>query len=145
MFNKYISRRWKSRGIDIELVSKVIDELISKEGWRGGGIIQRKMIKGQTPGTRAQRLNNLIGKHECFKKIFTIPEALIASDLLIKNEICLSQLILRMPLPKKGAQPWHIDWMPRRKSSDPIRSVLTSLLLDDYTKENGTTRMYRIT
>ena len=36
-------------------------------------------------------------------KIFTIPEALIASDLLIKNEICLSQLILRMPLPKKGA------------------------------------------
>ena len=99
------------------------------------------MIKGQHPEPGAQRLNNLIGKHECFKKIFTIPEALIASDLLIKNEICLSQLILRMPLPKKGAQPWHIDWMPRRKSSDPIRSVLTSLLLDDYTKENGTTRI----
>ena len=29
----------------------------------------------------------------------------------------------------------------KKKSSDPIRSVLTSLLLDDYTKENGTTRI----
>lgn len=133
---------WKTRGIDIDLVSQVIDNLILKEGWKGGWDHKKeKMVIGQHPEPGAQRLNNLIGKHDCFRKIFTIPEALIASSLLIKNEICLSQLILRMPLPNQGAQPWHIDWIPRRKNSDPIRSVLTSLLLDDYTKENGTTRI----
>ena len=46
-----------------------------------------------------------------------------------------------MPLPGQGDQPWHIDWIPRRKPKDPVRSVLASLLLDDYTKENGTTRL----
>ena len=139
----YISpEEWKSRGIDIELISQVVDDLISKEGWRGGWEhIKEKMVEGKHPEPGAQRLNNLIGKHDCFKNIFTIPEALIASELLIKNEICLSQLILRMPLPNQGAQPWHIDWVPRRKNSDPIRSVLTSFLLDDYTKANGTTRV----
>ena len=76
---------------------------------------------------------------KCFRKIFTIPEVLAAARFLIKDEICLSQLILRMPLPGKGEQPWHVDWIPRKKESDPIRSVLSSLLLDDYTKENGTT------
>ena len=29
----------------------------------------------------------------------------------------------------------------KKKNSDPIRSVLTSFLLDDYTKDNGTTRV----
>ena len=57
------------------------------------------MKKGKHPEEGAQRLNNLLSKHECFRKIFTIPEALAAARFLIKDEICLSQLILRMPLP----------------------------------------------
>ena len=99
------------------------------------------MQKGKHPEEGAQRLNNLLSKHECFRKIFTIPEVLSAAKFLIKDEISLSQLILRMPLPGKGEQSWHIDWIPRKKESDPVRSVLSSLLLDDYTKENGTTRI----
>ena len=37
----YISpKEWKEkRGIDLDLVSKVIDELIDKEGWEAVGII----------------------------------------------------------------------------------------------------------
>ena len=133
---------WKKRGIDLNLISEVVDSLILKEGWRGGwDHVKDKMKEGHHPEPGAQRLNNLIGKHECFRKVFTIPEALIASEFLIKKEICLSQLILRMPLPNQGAQPWHVDWIPRKKNDDPIKSVLTSLLLDDYTKENGTTRI----
>ena len=139
----YISpEEWKKRGVDLELVSNVVDDLISKEGWRGGwDHISHKIKQGKHPEEGAQRLNNLLNKHDCFRKIFTTPEALAAAKFLIKDEICLSQLILRMPLPGKGEQPWHIDWAPRKKEKDPIRSVLTSLLLDDYTKENGTTRV----
>jgi len=135
-------KEWKDRGIDLDQISKVVNELISKEGWRGGwDHIKEKMVNGQHPEPGAQRLNNLLSKHECFRKVFTIPEILAAAKLLIRGEICLSQLILRMPLPGKGAQPWHIDWIPRESNADPVRSVLGSLLLDDYTKENGTTRL----
>ena len=139
----YISpEEWKKRGIDLDLISKVVDELIEKEGWRGGwDHISNKIKEGQHPEKGAQRLNNLLSKHDCFRKVFTIPEAILASKFLIKKEISLSQLILRMPFPGKGEQPWHVDWIPRKSNQDPIRSVLTSLLLDDFTKDNGTTRV----
>ena len=136
------TNEWKSMGIDLDLISNVIDKLIEKEGWRGGwDNIKEKMVEGKHPEEGAQRLNNLLSKHECFRKVFTIPEALAASKFLIKKDIALSQLILRMPLPGKGDQPWHVDWIPRKKKTDPVRSILTSLLLDDYSIENGTTRV----
>ena len=43
-------------------------------------------------------------------------------------------------LPGKGDQMWILIG-PRRSEKDPIRSVLTSLLLDDFNIENGTTRV----
>lgn len=133
---------WKDLGIDINVISNVIDELIEKEGWKGGwDNIKHQMKEGQHPEKGAQRLNNLLKKNKCFKKLFTIPETLEASSSLIKSDIALSQIILRMPLPGRGDQPWHVDWTPRRKENDPVRSVLSSLLLDDFTKENGATRV----
>ena len=133
---------WKKLGININLISKVIDELIEKEGWKGGwDNIKHQMKEGEHPEKGAQRLNNLLSKDKCFKNIFTIPETLEASSSLIKSDIALSQVILRMPLPGKGDQPWHVDWIPRKRKNDPVRSVLSSLLLDDFTKENGATRV----
>ena len=69
----YISpEEWKKRGVDIDLVSKVVDDLIVKEGWRGGwDHISHKMKQGKHPEEGAQRLNNLLSKHECFRKTFT--------------------------------------------------------------------------
>lgn len=135
-------QEWKDRGIDLDQISRVVNELITKEGWKGGwDHIKEKMIEGQHPESGTQRLNNLLSKHPCFRKVFTIPEALACAKLLIQDEICLSQLILRMPLPGMGEQPWHIDWTPRKHQNDPVRSALTSLFLDDFTKENGTTRV----
>ncbi len=139
---KITPNQWLKRGIDLDLISNVIDKLIEEEGTNGGwDHVKDKAVKGHHPEPGAQRLNNLINKHQCFRKVFTIPEVLCASKFLMKNEFKLSQLILRMPLPGAGDQPWHIDWMPRRKKTDPIRSVLSSLFLDDFTKENGATRV----
>ena len=71
------------------MISKVVDDLINKEGWRGGwDHISHQMKTGKHPEEGAQRLNNLLSKHECFRKIFTIPEALAAARFLIKDEIC---------------------------------------------------------
>jgi len=142
---QFSNEDWKKKDIDLDLISNVVDDLIAKEGWKGGWEAhdhsKHKLKEGDHPEPGAQRLNHLLNKHECFRKIISIPEILCATKLLMENEFRLSQLILRMPFPGKGDQPWHIDWMPRRKKSDPIRSVLSSLLLDDFTKENGTTRV----
>ena len=136
---------WLDRGIDLDLVSNVTDQLIDTEGSMGGREAHDhayyKLQKGEHPEVGAQRLNLLINKHPCFRKIFTIPESVCAAKYLIKNDIALSQLILRMPFPGTGEQKWHIDWIPRKKKTDPIRSVLTSFYLDDITKENGATRI----
>jgi len=131
------------KGIDVPLISRVIDQLIEKEQWRGGWEAHdhagSKIKEGEHPEPCAQRLNHLLNKHDCFRKIFTIPEILCGCKLLIKNEFRLSQMILRMPFPGTGLQPWHVDWVPRRKPNEPIRAVLSFLLLDDYYKENGGT------
>ena len=140
-------KEWLKYGVDLNLISDVVDDLVEKESWRGGreshDHVNHQLKEGEHPEPGAQRLNHLLSKHKCFRKLFTIPEALAAARYLIdsREEIALSQLILRMPLPGKGAQNWHVDWIPRRKESDPVRSVLSSLLLDDYTMENGTTRV----
>ena len=140
-------KEWLKYGIDINLISDVIDDLIKKESWRGGreahDHISKKLNDGEHPEPGAQRLNHLLNKHECFRNLFTIPECLAAARHVIDNreEISVSQIILRMPLPGQGDQNWHVDWVPRRKMSDPVRSVLCSLLLDDFTKENGATRI----
>ena len=137
---KISEAEWLERGIDIELISNVTNELIEKESWKGGwDHIKHEIKEGHHPEPGAQRLNNLLNKHCCYRKVFTIPEILCAAKFLIKNEFRLSQMILRMPFPGTGEMPWHIDWMPRKKNSEPIRSVLSSLLLDDYYKENGST------
>lgn len=140
-------KEWLKYGIDIKLISTVIDDLIEKESWRGGreahDHVNDKLKDGEHPERGAQRLNHLLNKHKCFRNLFTVPECLAAARHLIynKEEISVSQIILRMPLPGQGDQNWHVDWVPRRKESDPVRSVLCSLFLDDFTKENGATRV----
>lgn len=138
---------WLKYGVDLCLISNVVDDLIEKESWRGGREAHdhwsKKLKDGEHPESGAQRLNHLITKHRCFRKLFIIPEVLAAARYLIdaRDEIALSQVILRMPFPGKGDQDWHVDWIPRRKKTDPVRSVLSSLLLDDFTIENGATRI----
>ena len=78
------------------------------------GIIEEKICKAVNIREGAQRLNNLIMKHEQFRKLITLPESLAASNMLMKDEIALSQIISRMPFQGEGEQAWHIDWIPRK-------------------------------
>ena len=74
-------QEWKKRSIDLNIVSETIDELINAEGWKGGwDHIKGDIKKGQHPEKGAQRLNKLIVKHEQFKQLITLPEALAASS-----------------------------------------------------------------
>ena len=138
---EFSQQEWKERGVDLDKISSTVDDLIEKEGWKGGWEhISETMVKGVHPEPGSQRLNNLLNKGSCFSKIFTIPEVLDASYSFIKNDMCLSSMILRAPQPNNERQKLHIDWVPRKKESDPYRSVVCTILLDDATKESGATR-----
>ena len=67
-----------------------VDELIEKEGWKGGwDNIKHLMKKGHHPEAGAQRLNNLIRKHKCvpnnLHKDAEYPHGLAASHEMIQN------------------------------------------------------------
>ena len=63
----------EKRGIDLDLISDVIDELIEKEIWKGGWDHIKNESEGQHPEPGAQRLNHLLNKHPCFRNVITIP------------------------------------------------------------------------
>ena len=118
-----------------------MNKLIDHERWRGGwDHIKEKMKSGIHPEPGAQRLNNLLSKDDCFRKLFTIPEVLAATHNIIKNDISLSSLILRAPQAYTGAQKTSYRLVPRKKDSEPYRSVICSILLDDVSKASGATR-----
>ena len=102
------------------------------------------MVEGKHPEPGAQRLNNLIGKHDV-QKHFCNTRGVNCIRTINQKRYLLITTILRMPLPNQGAQPQAQDWAPRRKNSDPIRSVLTSFLLDDYTKLMAQLELFWIT
>ena len=132
---------WLERGVDLDAISNSIDRITAKEGWRGGWEhISKNIAHGTDPEEGAQRLNNLLNKDECFQRLFTLPEVLKAAQHVIKNEMCLSSMILRAPKPGCGVQKLHIDWTPRKAEKDPYRGIIAALLLDDSTKESGATR-----
>ncbi len=138
---KFSEQDWKDRGINLDQISSTVNDLIEKEGWKGGwDHISEKMKDGVHPEPGSQRLNNLLSKGECFKRLLTIPEVLFGSYFYIKSDICLSSIILRSPQPNSGKQKLHVDWNPRKKITDPYRSVICTILLDDATKESGATR-----
>ncbi|MBN9389992.1 MAG: phytanoyl-CoA dioxygenase family protein [Chloroflexi bacterium] len=111
---------------------QVYEDLMEKEGEKAGLEVH------QEAGTR--RLADLINKDEAFDGIYTHPKLLAAVYHILKREFKLSSLNARDALPGFGHQGFHADW------GEPIDgvhfSVVNSIwLLDDFTEENGATRV----
>ena len=48
---------------------------------------------------------------------------------------------MREPKKSKGLQDFHIDWLPKKNTDDPIENIVCFIFLDDSTKENGSIRV----
>ena len=83
---------------------------------------------------------DLINKGEVFDRIYTHPKVLAAVYHVLGREFKFSSLNGRDALPGYGQQGFHADWQPRHTGQD--FSVVNSIwLLDDFTVENGATRV----
>lgn len=91
----------------------------------------------QEAGTR--RLADLVNKGEAFDRVYTHPTVLAAIHHVIGRDFKLSSLNARDALPGEGHQGLHTDWP---EDYDGRFHVCNSIwLLDDFTEENGCTRL----
>ncbi len=89
-------------------------------------------------GTR--HLNDLVNRDAAFEGVFTHPRVLAGVYHVLRDAFRVGQIGGRDPLPGYGQQGLHADWTARSKG-EPFRIVTTIWLLDDFTSENGATRV----
>ena len=117
-----------------------LEELLEIEGEHAG--IEVHQEEG------ARRLGDLINKDPMFDFCYTHPRLLAAVQHILSTDFKVHSLNSRFALPGEGNQELHMDWGPRDDDDwEKLRSgrcflVANSLwLLDDFTDENGPTRL----
>lgn len=89
-------------------------------------------------GTR--HANDLVNHDPVFQSVYTHPRLLAAVHQILRVPFRLAQMNGREPLPGYGQQGLHADWTARARG-EPYRIVTSIWLLDDFTKDNGATRL----
>ena len=115
----------------LEVLRARFEELCAQEGSRAGLEVH------QEEGTR--RLADLVNKGEMFDNVYTNSTVLAAVYHVIRKDFKLGSLNARDALPGEGLQGLHPDW---DGDYDGRFHVCNSIwLLDDFTEENGCTRL----
>jgi ectoine hydroxylase-related dioxygenase (phytanoyl-CoA dioxygenase family) len=115
-----------------ELRAKIL-EVFEEEGERAGHEFRTE--------EHAQRLANLVDKGEVFRRAIVQPEVLACVRHVLGPDIKLSSLNARSADPGGAAgQPLHVD-MGAIPDENGYWVCNTVWLLDDFTAENGATRM----
>ena len=115
----------------LESLRTRFEELCEKEGAHAGIEVH------QEAGTR--RLSDLCNKGPAFDLVYTHPTVLAAIHHVIGRDFKLSSLNARDALPGEGLQGLHADW---GADYDGQFHVCNSVwLLDDFSAENGCTRL----
>jgi len=109
-----------------------LDELLEEEGDKAGLEVH------QEDGTA--RLANLVNKDLMFEICFTHPRLLAAIAHVLGPELKLNSLNSRAALPGAGLQGLHSDWVNPVSPGD-YYVCNSGWLLDDFTEENGATRI----
>ena len=109
-----------------------LDELLEEEGDQAGIEVH------QEEGTA--RLANLVNKDPMFEICFTHPRLLAAMVHVLGPELKLNSLNSRAALPNAGLQGLHSDWGNPVAPGD-YYICNSGWLLDDFTAENGATRI----
>lgn len=106
--------------------------LMDKEGQSAGLEVHQEV------GTR--RLADLVNKGAIFDSLYVNPRVLAAVYHVLQREFKLSSLNARDAIPGEGNQALHADWGPRTLS-EPFHVVNSIWLIDEFTEDNGATRV----
>jgi hypothetical protein len=89
-------------------------------------------------GTR--HVGGLVGAGAAFDRLYQHPKILAAVHHVLRRSFRVAQLHGREPLAGFGLQGLHADARPR-STSDPFSIVTTIWMIDDFTGDNGATRI----
>jgi ectoine hydroxylase-related dioxygenase (phytanoyl-CoA dioxygenase family) len=117
-----------------------VEELARDEGPRGGSELWTSPRVKHPREEGVDRLADLANKGPAFDVCYTHPRVLAAMAHVLGPELKLSSLNGRSALPGHGAQKLHTDW-PRAVPPGDYYVCNSIWLLDDFTAENGATRL----
>ncbi len=121
-------------------VRKRTDALLVQEGEQAGAELLLSPTIRHPKEAGADRLADLVNKGEIFDQFYTHPRVLAAVACVLGVDFKLSSLNYRAAKPGSGEQRLHVDW--RHTVDDGQFMVCNSIwLLDDFTPENGATRL----
>lgn len=132
---------WQERGIDFVELRALVDELVEREGWRGGIEGKEQSVRPDKPlDPGSDRLANLLEKDRRFRAFISHPKVLAAVHYVIKAPFKCSAVDMRSPRKYGGEQQIHIDWLPRTREDQPFDCVFVGFYLDGMTISNGAAR-----
>ncbi|GAW50136.1 putative phytanoyl-CoA dioxygenase [Nocardioides sp. PD653] len=115
------------------------DRLIEAQTQTSGGEgLDTLTVGGVERG--APRLWNCVTKGEVFDRAYLDPTVLAAAEHVIGRPFKLHSFNARDVLQGEGHQDLHAD-MERSSADEPYSSINTLWLLDDFTADNGATRL----
>lgn len=116
----------------LESLRSRIAELQKSEGEAAGKEVPRQQ--------GVDMLGNLLDKGEVFQRMLRVPQVLAAVRHVLGGEMKVCALNFRAARPGEGNQALHSDYGPLR--DDGTYRLCNSIwLLDDFTPENGATRL----
>lgn len=125
---------------EVQAVNNRIAELISIEGANAGSeLFDSKYIR-HPKEAGADRLADLVNKGAIFDKFYSHPHVLAGINSVLGAQYKLSSLNYRAARPGQGLQKLHVDY----KNTVPqggYKVCNTIWLLDDFTENNGATRI----
>lgn len=124
----------------LEAIRTRLQALLDEEGERAGAELHDSPHIRHPKEEGADRLADLVNKDPLFDLFYTHPRVLAGVAHVLGTDIKLSSLNYRAALPGHGQQKLHADWH-EAVPSDAYQVGNTIWLLDDFTAQNGATRL----
>lgn len=124
----------------VEAVRATIDRLLQEEGDAAGAELMDSPHIRHPKEAGADRLADLVNKDPIFDQFYTHPRVLAAVQAVVGAELKLSSLNYRAAKPGDGLQKLHVDWHETVEADD-FKVCNSIWLLDDFSAENGATRI----
>lgn len=125
---------------ELAKVNEKIDDLLQVEGVNAGSeLFDSKYIR-HPKEAGADRLADLVNKGNIFDGFYTHPRVLAAIEAVLGVSYKLSSLNYRAAKPGQGLQKLHVDY-GNSVPEGGYKVCNTLWLLDDFTENNGATRI----
>lgn len=138
--NGYLNLGKLLSSVQVENINDKIYSLMHEEGDKAGSELLDSPYIRHPKEAGADRLADLVNKGEVFDIFYTHPRVLAGIAHVLGQSIKLSSLNYRAAKPGMGLQKLHVDWHEAVAPGD--YKVCNSIwLLDDFSKQNGATRI----